>query len=141
MLNPTMLVAAILNAIAAFLHLGCIFFGAPWYRFFGAGEHMASLAEQGSVEPTIITSIIFLVLMTWSAYAYSGAGGQFKLPFTRPILLLITLAFLLRGVAGFFLIDNPLGRTPEFWVWSSTICLIYGGVHAFGLKQVWYKLR
>jgi len=27
-----------MSAVAAALHLGCILFGASWYRFFGAGE-------------------------------------------------------------------------------------------------------
>ncbi|MGQ4584278.1 hypothetical protein [Lysobacter sp. F60174L2] len=39
-----------LNAIAALLHVGCIIFGASWYRFFGAGERMAQLASAGFVQ-------------------------------------------------------------------------------------------
>lgn len=30
-----------LSELAALIHLGCITFGASWYRFFGAGEHLA----------------------------------------------------------------------------------------------------
>ncbi|KKK66980.1 hypothetical protein LCGC14_2958640, partial [marine sediment metagenome] len=48
-MNICLIVAGTLSAIAAILHLGCIYFGAPWYRFFGAGEQMAQLAEQGSI--------------------------------------------------------------------------------------------
>jgi hypothetical protein len=35
--NAFLIVGAALSAIAAALHIGCIFFGAPWYRCFGAG--------------------------------------------------------------------------------------------------------
>jgi len=134
-MNVFLIAAGTLNAIAAVLHLGCIYFGAPWYRFFGAGEQMALLAEQGSIRPTVITGAIVIVLSVWSLYAFSAAGVIFRLPFIRLVLSLITFAYLLRGIAGFFLISSPMGRTPEFWIWSSVICLLFGIIHFIGLKQ------
>jgi len=139
-MNIYLLIAGALSAIAALLHLGCIYFGAPWYRFFGAGEQMATMAEQGLAYPTIITLIIFSVLSLWSAYAFSAAGLIIRLPFIRLALSLITLIYLLRGLAGFTLMDNPMGRSAEFWLWSSIICLIFGIFHAIGLKKQWAKL-
>jgi len=139
-MNIFLLVGAILSAIAAILHLGCIYFGAPWYRFFGAGEQMAILAERGSIQPTLITSAIVLVLSTWSIYALSGAGIIVKLPLLKWALSAITFIYLLRGIAGFFLINNPLGRSPEFWLWSSIICLSFGIIHLIGLKQIWANI-
>ncbi len=61
-MNILFVVCAVLNAAVAVLHIGCIYYGAPWYRFFGAGEQMAILAEQGSIQPTIITTGIVLVV-------------------------------------------------------------------------------
>lgn len=139
-MNIFLLIAGTLSAIAALLHLACIYFGAPWYRFLGAGEQMAILAEQDSIQPTIITSAIMLVLSVWSLYAFSAAGVIFKLPLIRLALTLITLIYLTRGVAGFFLINTPLGRSPEFWLWSSVICLFFGMIHLIGLKQQWARL-
>jgi len=139
-MNIFLLVGAILSAIAAILHLGCIYFGAPWYRFLGAGEQMAILAERGSIQPTLITSAIVLVLATWSIYALSGAGIIVKLPLLKWALSAITFIYLLRGIAGFFLINNPLGRSPEFWLWSSIICLSFGIIHLIGLKQIWANI-
>jgi hypothetical protein len=139
-MNVFLIVAGTLSAVAAILHLGCIYFGASWYRFFGAGEQMALLSEQGSIQPTLITSVIVLVLSIWSMYAFSAAGVIFKLPLIRLALVLITLIYLARGIAGFFLINSPMGRSPEFWVWSSVICLSFGIVHLIGLKQQWVSL-
>jgi hypothetical protein len=139
--NILLSIAAVLNAIVALLHIGCIYFGATWYRFMGAGEGMATLAERGSIQPTIITSFIVLVFSIWAAYAISGAGVIFQLPLLRWVLSAITAVYLLRGVAGFFFYSNPLGRTPEFWLWSSAICLTLGLVHLYGLKQVWAQIR
>ncbi|KGJ89181.1 hypothetical protein [Colwellia psychrerythraea] len=135
-MNVYLLIAGSLTAIAALLHLACIYFGAPWYRFFGAGEQMALMAEQGYFYPTLVTLAIFLILSLWSAYAFSAAGLIIRLPFLRLVMSLITLIYLTRGVAGFTLIDNPMGRTPEFWLWSSGICLTIGIFHAVGLQQL-----
>ena len=139
-MNVFLIIAGILSAIAAILHIGCIYFGAPWYRFFGAGEHMAVLAERGSIQPTLITSGIVLVLSIWSLYAFSAAGIIFRLPLVRIALILITVIYLVRGIAGFFFVSSPMGRSPEFWLWSSSICLCFGIIHLIGLKQQWTSL-
>ncbi|WP_262694442.1 hypothetical protein [Kordiimonas aquimaris] len=139
-MNIFLVIAGILSAFAALLHVGCIYFGAPWYRFFGAGEQMATLAEQGSMQPALITSGIVVVLSIWAVYAFSAAGLILRLPLVRTALVLITLVYLARGVGGLFLISSPMGRTPEFWVWSSAICLLFGLVHLVGLKQQWVNL-
>ena len=139
--NVLLSIAAVLNAIVVLLHIGCIYYGATWYRFMGAGEGMATLAERGSIQPTIITSFIAIVFSIWTAYALSGASIIFQLPLLKWVLSAITGVYLLRGVAGFFFYNNPLGRTPEFWLWSSTICLTLGLIHMFGLKQVWSQIQ
>jgi hypothetical protein len=143
-MNNNLLIAGSLSAIAALLHLGCIYFGASWYRFFGAGEQMAQLAEQGSLQPTIITLGITLVLTTWSLYAFSAAGLTIKLPLIRIALIAITAVYLLRGIGGLFLAANAevsaLGNSTEFWFWSSAICLTFGAFHLVGLKQQWASL-
>ena len=36
-----LIAGAVLSGIAGLLHLAIILGGAPWYRFFGAGERMA----------------------------------------------------------------------------------------------------
>ncbi len=136
-MNIYLFISGVLSAIAAILHLSCIYFGASWYRFFGAGEEMALMAEQGSSHPTIVTLGIFSILSIWSLYAFSAAGLIFRLPLLRTALILITSVYLIRGVAGFALIDMPMGRSPEFWLWSSIICLTFGVFHAIGLKKQW----
>ncbi|MCJ8320158.1 MAG: hypothetical protein MJK12_11025 [Colwellia sp.] len=139
-MNRFLLFGAALSAFVAILHIGCIIFGASWYRFLGAGEQMALLADKGSLQPTFITSFIVIVLFTWSCYALSGAGAIIKLPLVKWALCAITSIYLIRGIVGFFLMTNPLGRSTEFWLWSSVICLSFGIVHLIGLKQVWQRL-
>jgi hypothetical protein len=133
-------VGGVLTAIAAAIHVGYIAFGAPWYRFFGAGENMAVLAEQGSKQPALITSGMVVVLSVWAWYAFSAAGYGLKLPLMKLALVLISSVYLVRGIAGFFFVFSPAGRSAEFWVWSSLICLFIGLIYAVGLKQQWNRL-
>ena len=139
-MNSYFLIGGLLTSIAAVIHIGCIAFGASWYRFFGAGEKMAILSEQGGKQPTIITSGIVVVLTLWAWYAFSAAGYGIKLPFIKLAIVTIASVFLLRGIIGFYFVQSPIGRTPEFWVWSSLICLLIGLMYALGLKQQWNTL-
>lgn len=135
--NTPLLIAACLSAIAALLHVGIVFGGAPWYRFFGAGERMASAAAAGSVYPAIVTLGIATVLALWSAYALSGAGVIQALPWRKLALCIITAIYLLRGLAIVPLLVFAPSQSTPFLVWSSLICILYGAVHLLGLRQAW----
>lgn len=132
-----LLLAAIASGMAAVAHLGCIVFGASWYRFFGAGEDMAQMAEQGLLYPTLVTAFIACVLAIWSCYALSGAGLLGRLPFLRTGLCLIAAIYLVRGLAVvpmmWLIPDNSL----LFWWVSSAICFAIGILYLLGVKQVW----
>lgn len=139
-MNVYLIISGALSAIAAALHIGCIYFGAPWYRFFGAGEQMAVMAEQDSLQPTLITSAIVAILCVWSLYAFSAAGVIYRLPLLRLVLVFISSIYLIRGVVGFVLMNSTMEQGPEFWLWSSVICLTFGIFHVIGLKKQWSTL-
>jgi len=141
MANPFLVAGATFSAIAAVAHIGCMIFGAPWYRFFGAGERMVQLSIAGSNVPTTITAGIAAVLALWSLYALSGAGVIPPLPFVRLGLSAITGVYLLRGLAGLVLaVAAPGDRGVAFWLWSSAICLGIGALYLIGTRQVWPQL-
>ena len=137
--NPALLLAAALNAIIGLIHLAIIAVGPRWYRLFGAGERMAVAAEKGRCYPALITAAIACVLLAWSAYALSAAGAIGRLPLLLPVICLITLVYLLRGLLGPVLLAGP-GRSQRFIVISSLICLGFGLVHLVGLVQQWSML-
>lgn len=139
--NKYLLAAAICCFAAALAHLGCIVFGGDWYRFFGAGEQMARMAEQGLWYPTIVTSVIVLVLLVWALYGLSGAGAIKRLPLTKLALILITGIFLLRGVSFVWLMPIFPENSPRFWLMSSGICLVIAGLFAVGCWQQWPVLN
>ncbi len=137
--------AGILSFIAAVLHVAIIIGGPDWYRFFGAGEHMALMAEKGLLQPVLMTAMIAVVLSIWGIYAWSGAGMLPRLPLLKIILLLITCVYLCRGIAGLMapLFPDNLyvaQNTTGFWLISSVICLIFALVHVLGMLQKWHEL-
>lgn len=132
--------AAALSAFAAVLHLAIIVGGAPWYRFFGAGERMARAAEAGRRYPALVTLGIAAVLFCWAGYALAGAGVIGPPPFLRYGLLAITGVYLLRGLVLVPLLLPAAGKMTPFALWSSLICLAYGLVHAVGLTLAWRYL-
>ncbi|MBU1539478.1 MAG: hypothetical protein KKC29_04990 [Alphaproteobacteria bacterium] len=138
--NPALIVGGVLSAAASVLHLAVIVGGPDWYRFFGAGERMARLAEQGSWTPVVITVGIASVLAIWAAYAFSGGGLIPRLPLLRTALVLISAVYLLRGLVLVpALVSNPGGVTP-FVIWSSLIVLVYGLAYAIGTWTAWPAL-
>ncbi len=71
---------AIFSAAVAVLHLVAIYYGAPAYRYFGAGEELASMAEAGSAIPGLVTFGIAVLFLVLAAYALAAAGAL-RLPF------------------------------------------------------------
>ena len=138
--NKFLIIGSIGSAIAALAHLGCIIFGGDWYRFFGAGEQMAKMAEDGHWYPTVVTSIIVLVLSLWSLYGLSGAKVLFRLPLLKLGLIVISLIYLVRGVAFVAIMPIFPENSITFWLVSSGICLTMGILYSVGTFQSWAKL-
>jgi hypothetical protein len=138
--NYFLIAAGVLNALAALIHLGCIVGGAPWYRFLGAGERMAQMAEAGLPHPTRMALLIAGLLFVWSAYAFSGAGVLPRLPLRRFVLCAITLVYLGRAVGFPAIMPMFPGNSMTFWLTSSAIVAVFGIVHLIGVRQAWPQL-
>lgn len=140
MRNPMLIIGGVLSVAASLLHVVVIAGGPDWYRFFGAGEGMAQMAERGEITPILTTLAIASVLAIWAAYAFAGAGLIRRLPLMRTALVLISAIYLLRGlvlVPAFII--NPGGVLP-FVLWSSLIVLVYGVCYAVGTWIAWPSL-
>jgi len=138
--NKFLIAGSICSGIAALAHLGCIVFGGDWYRFFGAGEQMAKMAEDGHWYPTVVTLMIVLILSIWSLYALSGAKVIFRLPLLRLGLIVISAVFIIRGVAFVAIMPMFPENSLMFWIVSSAICLAIGTLYAIGTFQSWPQL-
>ncbi len=136
-------IAGWLTIIASLAHVAIIFGGADWYRFFGAGEEMAIMAENGSIYPALLTSFIALMLAVWATFAFSGAGVIRSLPFTNIVLTIVAVIFLARGVFGVplvLLVDDPylseLSDKMMFMVITSIFCTVLGTLYAYGVFKL-----
>ncbi|WP_066806909.1 hypothetical protein [Sphingomonas asaccharolytica] len=135
-MNRWLVAAGILDGVAALLHFGCILGGPAWYRFFGAGDAMVTMAERGMARPTLITLAIAAILPIWGAYAFSGAGLLPRLPLLRPALVAIAAIFLARAAALPLLFRVMPDRSSAFLWTSSAIVLAIGVVQAIGLAML-----
>ncbi|NNC73507.1 MAG: hypothetical protein HKN78_11620 [Sphingomonadaceae bacterium] len=130
-----------LSVLAAALHIAVIIGGPNWYRFFGAGEAMAHMAERGDLYPVLITLAIAAILAIWGAYAFSGAGLIPRLPLLRTGLITISAIYLLRGAVFVPIIAMSGQPVSAFAYWSSAIVLVYGLAYALGTWLSWSSLR
>ncbi|TNF53663.1 MAG: hypothetical protein EP308_09180 [Burkholderiales bacterium] len=129
--------AGIGSALAALAHVVCVIVGGPAYRLMGAGERMARAAEAGHWQPAAVTLAIASLLAVWAVLAFSGAGLLPLIPFTRPALVLISAVYLARGMAFPLLMPAFPDNSLRFWLVSSAMCLVLGGLHAWGVVLRW----
>lgn len=138
--NPFLIAGGILSALASLLHIVVIAGGPAWYRFFGAGEAIATMAEQGSMTPTLLTLGIAAMLAIWAAYAFSGTGLLPRLPLLRTGLVVISAIYLFRGLVLVPALALNFGGVTPFVLWSSLIVLVYGLAYAIGTRLAWSSL-
>ena len=138
--NPWLVAGGVLSLLAVLLHLAVIAGGPDWYRFVGAGEDMARMAEQGLLRPAFITLAISTILAIWAAYAFAGAGLFRRLPLMRTALVAITAIYLLRGLVLVPIALLKPAMLDSFTLWSSLIVLVYGLCYAVGTWRAWPAL-
>ncbi len=144
--NPFLLAGGLCSLAVAALHIAIVIGGGGWYRFFGAGEALARMAEEGDVYPAILTLCIAAVFAVWGLYAFSGAGLMRRLPWLKTVLAGIAAIYLLRGLGGIPLLlmsEHPyaheLQESMAFMAISSLISFSFGVMYVLGLWR--HRLR
>ncbi len=119
------------SLLLAVLHLVLAIRPQAW-RYFGAGE-LSTLAEQGSQWITPVTLGLVLLFATWGLYALSGAGAIRPLPLLRTVLIVISVIYILRGLALPFDLMKTVGGTHSirFAVFSAG-ALVTGLLYLMG---------
>jgi hypothetical protein len=132
-------------AMGGLLHIAIIFGGPEWYQFFGAPQGLVQMARDGQPRAAISCVAIASVLLTFSAYAFSGAGLIRRLPLLRPVLFLIGSGLLLRGILFVPLAvwyPRTVARICDcngadtFAITTSAICLLVGLGYTAGAFRV-----
>ena len=137
-MNKYLLSGGTFSILVALLHVAIIFGGPDWYRFWGAGEQMATMEENGSLLPDLLTFFIVVIFLIWGLYAYSGAGLIRRLPLLKTALILISSIFTIRGLVLVTYIFRP-EHLSNFILLTSIVSLIAGLTHFIGTKQIWSK--
>ncbi len=138
--NQWLKLGGILSFAVALLHVIIIFVGASAYRYFGAGEDMATAAESGSAFPALLTFVLVAVFAIWGFYGLSGAGVIRRLPLLKIALLLIGAVYTLRGVAVFqqlFQIAASSAEVAPREIVFSLVSLVIGLAYLIGTVISW----
>jgi putative oxidoreductase len=138
-MNKYLLSGGTFSILVALLHVAIILGGPDWYRFWGAGEQMARLEENGSLFPDIITFFIAVIFLIWGLYAFSGAGLIRRLPLLKTGLVVISSIYTIRGLLLIVDIAKPEQLTG-FMLVTSIVSLIVGLSHFIGTKQIWASM-
>lgn len=128
--------SGMISLAIAVLHLIIIYYGAPAYRYFGAGETMATMAANGSLLPAMVTLGVTIVFLVFSAYGFAAAG-YLTLPYTFAAMFAIGAIYTLRGLTLFPMLFMA-EQVSKFDVVTSLISLAIGLLHFAGL--FWNKL-
>ncbi|MBD3382424.1 MAG: hypothetical protein GF404_09535 [candidate division Zixibacteria bacterium] len=118
------------------LHIYFIFAGPEIYRFFGAGEKLASMLESGSVIPTISTFVLAIVFALFAVYGLALAGFIKELPFQKQVVLAVSIIFILRSLLMLKLLADP-ENVPLQMILFSLVALLVGLLYLHG----WLELR
>jgi hypothetical protein len=134
----------IANFAVAALHLRIVFLGPAGYRYFGAGEHLATMAQNGSALPALVTIALAVCFALFGYCALSGAGVYPRLPLLRWILLGVGIVYTLRGLLILVELGRILslpGTEPARELVFSAVALIIGLLYLVGLLLRWNQLR
>lgn len=142
--NKLLLLGGILSSALALLHIIIIFIGAPAYRYFGAGEKMAQLAERGSPVPALITLLVVIIFSIFALYAFSGSGSLRPLPLLRIALVVIGAIYILRGlqiIPQLIILIQAKTPIPPKGIVFSLVSLFIGLLYLFGTIANWKILK
>lgn len=129
--------ASAITLFASLLHYACIAWGADGFRFMGAGEAIAQMAERGHWYPAFVAALVGTALWIAALAACAAARGKPKLPLHRWILAVTAVVFMLRGLA--FPLLKPVfpENSDAFWLTTSALCLFTGTLYALGAWNFW----
>ena len=142
--NQWLKLGGVLSFAVALLHAIIIFVGAPAYRYFGAGEDMATAAESGSAFPAVLTLFLAAIFAIWGFYGLSVAGVIRRLPLLKIALILIGAVYALRGVAVFqqlFQIATSSAEVAPREIVFSLVSLVIGLAYLVGTIVDWKSFR
>ena len=135
--NIYLFIGGIISYFISIVHLIAILIGPQAYDFLDAPE-LANLHLDGSMFPTILTSILTITFFIFGCYGLSGAGIIKKLPAQSIILKIIATLYTLRGCFTFvfltlYISHSPLAKLRE--IYFSLFALCTGIIYFIGIYQ------
>lgn len=143
--NRYLFCSGMVLVLGGLIHLVTIFGGPDWYAYIGAPDAIIAMARAGKHYPVVVCIIIASFLFVCAAFAFSGAGLIWRLPFTRTVLALMACGLILRGTSFIPIVIwwpealasvTSIHSVNALLLITSAICLGTGLGLALGLRQL-----
>lgn len=108
-----LVLGGVVAALAAIWHLLCIIGGPGWYEFARAPLPIIKSAYEGTLLAPVSTTVIAILMLTCTAYSFSGAGLIKPIPLLKTALFVISFICLLRALSVV-----PFLLHPKFDTWE-----------------------
>ncbi|MBI5471940.1 MAG: hypothetical protein HY961_06305 [Ignavibacteriae bacterium] len=139
--NPYLLVGSLFSFAFAVFQLSAIFWSQDMLKYFGGP---ATMQAESPLAYALLCVAVSVPVAIGGLYALSGAGKFRPMPFTRTVLITVTVIYILRGLSlirDFKIIsEHPEEQLGRFAIYSA-IALFIGLVHLLGVTKYIMHLR
>ncbi|MFC2104355.1 hypothetical protein ACFLS4_03270 [Bacteroidota bacterium] len=89
-----------INILIGAAHLIGLIWANTMFEVTGIGQEMKELSEINSSLPYLLTILVALIFFVFGYYGLSAKNKLKKLPFLKPVIFLIAVIYILRGIGG-----------------------------------------
>lgn len=126
--------AGLANILIAVAHIVCLLWADRMFQLTGISPEMQRWAEVNPVIPYLITVAVAVVFFVFGLYAFSAAGVIKPLPLLKPLVIIITALYMLRGFGGLI-----IGNDSTLPVIYSVGALLIGALFLIGTESKWRR--
>lgn len=87
-----------INIIIAFGHIIGLFWAKEMFEVTGIGKEMSELAQTHTSLPYLLTVFVAVFFFIFGLYGLSADGKLKELPYLKPVIFIIAIIYLLRGI-------------------------------------------
>jgi hypothetical protein len=126
-----------INILIATAHIVGLFWADRMIELTGVGKVMEELAQKHSSLPYLMTIFTAIIFFVFGLYGLSADNKFRRLPFLKPVIFIIAVIYLLRGI-GELLFDLEKQRANQFLeIIYSLVAVSIGLIFLIGGLKKW----
>ena len=126
-----------INILIAIGHIVGLFWADKMFEVTGIGKEMAELSQTHSSLPYLLTIFVAIVFFIFGLYGLSADDKFKKLPFIKPVIFLIAVIYLFRGISELIFDIQKQQASPFLETLYSLIAMTIGLLFLIGGLKKW----